>query len=806
MTAGRAAGSSERDRGGLAHVPALDGLRGLSVAAVLAYHSHWTWARGGFLGVSAFFTLSGFLITTLLLDEHRRAGRIAIGPFLLRRVRRLLPAATTTVVAVVLLGLAGVWDTAQRSAVHSGAPAALLQLANWEMIRSPRSYADLFSAPSPLQHFWSLAIEEQFYWVFPTLLALALVARRPPRRLLAAALATAALASTAAAVVLSSHSDLDRLYLGTDTRMAELFVGASLAALSHRRLRVGGHRGAVLAASVGGASLVGIVIAWTRVDLATLALYRGGLLVHALAVAAVITTAVRRGPVTKLLSVRPLTLLGQLSYSVYLVHWPVFVMVDRYEGRLGTFGTNAVRLGATCALAAVMYRFVETPIRRPAGRGGRVTGPAILGTCGALAGVVSLVVFPSTSGSTDPFSGGIPDPSASLNTPAAAAPVRIMVVGDSVAHGLALAMYRAADERRAVIIDGTSGGCGTLREGSVLIHTVWTEPRAFCTNWEKKLVRYRPDVVVVLRSLADLSDRRLDGSVLSPGVAGHDERWTRQFEADLAELRDSGAATFAAIPPRVDASYGGPARDPARYTRLGELITSAATTQRVEVMNLQTRLDALGITDRLDGVHLSPEGDRRLASDLLPSLIDAGAAQRRRSGATSTTVAPGGRVGLGGAKGVLLVGPAGAAPLAPALEAVDVAVTAAVADCPTVDLGLPDACRPWADGIDEWTRRPGSGTIVLVTSAAPELWPGGSLDAIVGTDTWITSVAGPDTTVLVLPRFESLGAPVTAETRRLDDEFASLATSPGTRPVAVTRPSDVQAWATAVRAELEATR
>jgi peptidoglycan/LPS O-acetylase OafA/YrhL len=370
MTAGRAAGSSERYRGGLAHVPALDGLRGLSVAAVLAYHSHWTWARGGFLGVSAFFTLSGFLITTLLLDEHRRAGRIAIGPFLLRRVRRLLPAATTTVVAVVLLGLAGVWDTAQRSAVHSGAPAALLQLANWEMIRSPRSYADLFSAPSPLQHFWSLAIEEQFYWVFPTLLALALVARRPPRRLLAAALATAALASTAAAVMLSSHSDLDRLYLGTDTRMAELFVGASLAALSHRRLRVGGHRGAVLAASVGGASLVGIVIAWTRVDLATLALYRGGLLVHALAVAAVITTAVRRGPVTKLLSVRPLTLLGRLSYSVYLVHWPVFVMVDRYEGRLGTFGTNAVRLGATCALAAVMYRFVETPIRRPAGRGG----------------------------------------------------------------------------------------------------------------------------------------------------------------------------------------------------------------------------------------------------------------------------------------------------------------------------------------------------------------------------------------------------------------------------------------------------
>ena len=162
----------------LTHLPALDGLRGVAVIAVLCFHGGFSWAKGGFLGVSMFFTLSGFLITSLLLREWGTDRHIDLRAFWSRRFRRLMPAALATLVGVCVLA----WWLGTHAELHSlrlDVWAAVAYVANWRFIFAGRSYADLFSAPSPVQHFWSLAVEEQFYFVYPLIAFGALRARRP---------------------------------------------------------------------------------------------------------------------------------------------------------------------------------------------------------------------------------------------------------------------------------------------------------------------------------------------------------------------------------------------------------------------------------------------------------------------------------------------------------------------------------------------------------------------------------------------------------------------------------------------------
>ena len=192
----------------LDHNPALDGLRGLAVVAVLCYHAGFSWAKGGWLGVSVFFTLSGYLITSLLLREWANHGRIALGAFWSRRARRLLPAALATLAGVS--ALAPVLSSAnQLHHLRLDVVASVAYVANWRFLFAHQSYADLFSAPSPVQHFWSLAVEEQFYVTYP--LALYAALRAGGRRLLAAVLATGAVASLLWSLHL--HASVNRVVL-----------------------------------------------------------------------------------------------------------------------------------------------------------------------------------------------------------------------------------------------------------------------------------------------------------------------------------------------------------------------------------------------------------------------------------------------------------------------------------------------------------------------------------------------------------------------------------------------------------------
>jgi len=346
------------------HVPALDGMRAIAVTGVLVFHAGAGWMGGGFLGVDLFFVLSGWLITGLLLHEMRASHTIDLVAFWGRRVRRLIPAVLLMLVAVVVWWSAMAAPT-ERLAVLRDAPSALLYAANWQQIAAHAGYWASFDAPSPLTHLWSLAIEEQFYLVWPVVLAL--VARRHRREHVVLGVCLAGIAGAVAVSWLVSNGEATHAYMGTDTRAASLLLGGAFATAPARRA-VG-----ALCRWLGGAvdpPLLGIglvlTVMWTRVDGGDARwLFRGGLLLHALMAAAAIAL-VAASPASRAarsLSWTPLRWIGVRSYSLYLWHWPVFVWFTAERTGLGGPLTTAICFALSLALADVSYRVIENPIR-----------------------------------------------------------------------------------------------------------------------------------------------------------------------------------------------------------------------------------------------------------------------------------------------------------------------------------------------------------------------------------------------------------------------------------------------------------
>ena len=355
----------------LTYQPALDGFARLRVLGVIAYHAGIESLRGGFLGVSTFFTLSGFLITSLLIREKAATGTVALGNFWARRLRRLLPAAIVTIVATVVLA-AFIGDDSQLARLRGDGLASLFHFSNWRFIAEGDSYGALFESPSFFRHFWSLAVEEQYYVVVPPLLAgaLALTGRFSPRngqRAFGAVLMVMAAAGLVwPAVLEAGDATTDRLYFGTDTRVGEITVGALLAWWFVRRdQRIAESRWAVALATVGTVGAVGVMAAmWHSAHPSDTYLYTGGLATHAALTLVVIVAAVApTGPVRMLLSWEPLRRMGELSYVAYLVHWPILLWLQS-ETTLGPVGRFALGLVLTVGLSLLMQRVVERPFRR----------------------------------------------------------------------------------------------------------------------------------------------------------------------------------------------------------------------------------------------------------------------------------------------------------------------------------------------------------------------------------------------------------------------------------------------------------
>jgi peptidoglycan/LPS O-acetylase OafA/YrhL len=363
----------------LSYRPALDGLRALAVVAVLAYHAGVGWARAGFLGVDVFFVLSGYLITALLLAEWQQEGGISLVRFWRRRARRLLPALIVMLAAVAVAVPLLAPDQVDR--LRGDLLAALGYVSNWRFIFEDQSYFAGAGRPPLLQHLWSLAVEEQFYLLWPPVLTwwLHRHGRRPWPDRRAKTFATGLvrpllLAGAASAVLMAllyePYTDPTRVYYGTDTRAAALLVGAALACTATRwqvtdRIHPVGRTTLEV---VGGLGLVGLALAIAKVDEFDPGLYRGGFLWVAFLAAAVVASAAQPagglGPVTAVLASRPLVWLGRRSYAIYLWFWPVYMLTRPHRDvELSGLPLLGLRVGLTVALAALSYRLVEQPIR-----------------------------------------------------------------------------------------------------------------------------------------------------------------------------------------------------------------------------------------------------------------------------------------------------------------------------------------------------------------------------------------------------------------------------------------------------------
>ena len=348
----------------LHYLPGLDGLRALAVTAVLLYHAGLSWIPGGFLGVEVFFVISGYLITCVLLADRERTGRFDLRQFWFRRARRLLPA--LFVLLLVTLAVAVPFYRGEVAELRVDLLAALGYSTNWYFILDHQSYFEFAGRPPLLQHLWSLAIEEQFYLVWPLVLAL-LVGRLRRGGMFVLLIGGAVASSVLMAALWRPDADPSRVYYGTDTRAAGLLVGAALAlvwapwALPRRR-----HRAyPVLLNLAGLGALALLVLLHLELDQYQPLLYRGGFALVALSTALIIAVAVHpQAHAGKLLGMPPLRWLGTRSYAVYLWHWPVF-MLTRPQVDVSLDGGEllALRLGITCALAELTYRLVEKPVR-----------------------------------------------------------------------------------------------------------------------------------------------------------------------------------------------------------------------------------------------------------------------------------------------------------------------------------------------------------------------------------------------------------------------------------------------------------
>jgi peptidoglycan/LPS O-acetylase OafA/YrhL len=403
-------------RGDQRYLPGLDGLRALAVIVVVAYHLQLGWAQGGLLGVAVFFTLSGYLITDILLGQWDNRGSLRLADFWAGRARRLLPALIVMLIAVAIWMTAA--NSAQLPALRGNVVAAALYISNWWYIGQHQSYYSRFAPPAPLDHLWSLAVEEQFYLIWPWLLlaGLYLVCRKrgaPARagapagavplpgraRLVLAAGALVIAAASAWAMVAFYHpgSDPTRVYEGTDTRAFGLLAGAALAMVRPAgKVRPSAAAARVLDAAGVGALIVIAAMVWRTNEYSGL-LFRGGLVLLSAATVVVVAAVATPGSLLgRALGWTPLRWLGVRSYGIYLWHYPLIVLTTPALGSISPPRAAAVAAG-TVAIAAASWKFVEEPIRRgtaisrlPAWAQSRRFMPVLAGGGLSLAVVVSV--------------------------------------------------------------------------------------------------------------------------------------------------------------------------------------------------------------------------------------------------------------------------------------------------------------------------------------------------------------------------------------------------------------------------------
>ncbi len=402
----------------------------------------------GFMGVDVFFVLSGFLITSLLVGEDDRTGRISLANFWSRRIRRLMPALAVLLVVTSFV-TAGTATRSEKESLRGDLLSTTFYVANWHFVDESDYFNDE-GTESALEHTWSLAIEEQFYFFWPvTVVGLLLLGRRRPRVPLVATVGLAA----ASALLLAAHwapDAVERAYMGTDSRVFEPLIGAVAALLlrhaAFRNLVL--QRGAVIEkVGAGAMALAAFAVASNPRNY-----YTYGALLVSVATAMLVTVLWSRsgGALTRLLEPRPVVWIGALSYGIYLWHWPFIVWLDVGSASGAAILPRASALGLTLAVSAASYYLVEQPIRRS--RANMLLTPrrVVAAVPVILAGLAVIAVVATRN------------PAPDADTPV------ILVAGDSVALHLVPYLEREAEDRGWVVVSAARGGCGV--SGDHIVH------------------------------------------------------------------------------------------------------------------------------------------------------------------------------------------------------------------------------------------------------------------------------------------------------------------------------------------------
>lgn len=590
------------------YFPAVDGLRGLAILSVLLYHTGW-FSRGLF-GVDVFMVLSGFLITLLMFREAGRTGRIAVLAFYRRRFKRLMPGlAVTLLLTIAFTAWLGGLDEARRTG--GKAIAALLQVANWHQIAADEAYWEGFGRISPLAHMWSLSITEQFYLLWPLFF---LVVFRLMRRSPVAVTVVLSLTLPATAWLAPYWYDgtnTDRLYLGTEVRAVDFVAGATAAGVVyvvHNATRRGRHarRSRVATAMI------------TAIGLATLGalgtvsllvssyhdpwLYQGGIAAVAILSAVLIATLCHdRGPLVRLLSYGPLAEVGRISYTLYLLHLPIYWVMQQAVPTIKPYALFVVGGGLTWLSSMLMHYRLTERIRVRPWRPLRATTVAIL-----LAGAI--------------IAGGYALPRAvqyRLNP--GDRPV-VLVLGDSLAADLARALALDGNDKFAVV-DGSISGCGVMdasavRSASGTVFPVSDHCRIRQASWRESLSAAEFHAIM-LHFGWDAAWQYVDGTWLSPCDSAYRDRYL----AHLAATAELLAVEAPGVPVILVNEREGNAT-PEGLDCYNDLIADAADTHGWWLFDLKAALcpdsgcistDDAGNPLFEDGVHLTAYGRRYLA-------------------------------------------------------------------------------------------------------------------------------------------------------------------------------------------------
>lgn len=496
------------------------------MAIVVLFHAGFALFGGALFALSMFFTLSGFLVGSILIGETGGGGRFHLGRFFDRRLRRLLPAGLLGVVLCLVVGLI-VGAPSDPSSLRWQAVSSATFWTNWQFIAAGRNYGDLFSSPSPFDHFWSLAMEAQFYVAAPLVLVLVRRARRA--RWAVSIVLGLALASTATSIVLFTPGvDNGRVYYGTDARIAEFLIGfAAALVLTGWRLRRWAPPPRWLIGLIGSAALVTAVSLTMIGSLSDSWVYQGGFALNATLTSIVILAAVWGAPVlTQVLSFRPLTWLGEVSYGLYLYHWPIFVLITPRRLGWGVWPTLAVRLAVTFVLVMLSLRFVEKPLRRAVTVAPKPWHRIALGSLVVV--IIASVLVPLGLDTTVPAATAeARGPALVPSAPADAAQTpedttfHVAVVGDAdgVGFGNELKSWAAAD--------------GRFEVSAVESWACAEDCRPWAERWPEVVEKSSTDLLVLAVSAADQAALQSGLGLSGP--------------PDPAALREGLASTIAAV-------------------------------------------------------------------------------------------------------------------------------------------------------------------------------------------------------------------------------------------------------------------